>query len=228
MGINNETHELPTLENSKEANPLGDILQSTSEFLAIVQMYLSSEDQISPHCDPTMEDQQQLDSPLTPPASACSTPGSPFCITTTLALLSCYLQIIAIYNAIFGEIYASLCGCSESSMSGLQMVLDLRLAGFPVQNATLQIKILIQVIVHQSEMIEKALGLPEEYRVSGRKEHYAGLLGGREARALVKAVMGLVDDEQQHVRPSGNTGVGLGLGYVVLLRENIERVGKVL
>ena len=114
-------------------------------------------------------------------------------------------------------------------MSGLQIVPDLRLAGFPLQHGTLQIKILIQVIVHQSEMIEKALGLPVEYRVSGRQEHYTGLLGGREARGLVKAVMGLVEEEQQHEGPRGDiTEVGLGLGYVVLLRENIERVGKLL
>jgi hypothetical protein len=216
----NLTQQVSTPASLAEKNPLGEVLRSTSEFLAIIDLYAPAEDSTSGRNEPN--------SPAPSAASACSrsSPGSPHSITTTLALLSCYLQIIAIYDAIFRRVYVSLCGLPKASAAKLQTIPSSHLAGFPLRQRSLQIKILIQIIEHQSEMIEKALGLPVEYRVSARQDHYVGLLDGTEAKALLGAVMGLGEGTLGMGKDS--MGLRLGLGYVVLLRENIKRVQQLL
>jgi hypothetical protein len=79
------------------------------------------------------------------------------------------------------------------STGSIQTFPGLQLAGFPVQQRSLQIKLLIETVVHQFEMIEKILGLPVELRVSDRRDGYStGLLsalGSQFGGSLMDLVM---------------------------------------
>ena len=94
----------------------------------------------------------------------------------------------------------------------MQTLPGLYLAGFPVQQSSLQIKILIQTIQHQFEPIEKALGLPVEMRVSERKEAYLnGLLDGELENNLIHPKIKKKVDQRPHGRrtsgPEANVAV---------------------
>ena len=110
-----------------------------------------------------------------------------------LHLLSSYLQIVAIFDGLFHQLYELQCRSGAPSpwlVTGLQTLPDLRLAGFPVQQGSLQTKILIQAIQHQFELTEKILGLPVELRVSDRREVYRmGLLQNDGAKPLLQAIL---------------------------------------
>jgi hypothetical protein len=99
-----------------------------------------------------------------------------------------------------------------TSVASVQPIPGLRLAGLPIDHAGLQLKILTQVIKHQLEMIETALGLPNERRVTIVRLHSFSttnnLLAGWEVDMLSKLIMSL--GEQPRVMAS--------------LREKIERV----
>lgn len=110
--------------------------------------------------------------------------------------------------------HANLSGCRGERHLLLyctQGIQGLRLAGPPIDHASLQLKILTQVIKHQLEMIEAALGLPNECRVTMVQLHSFSttnnLLAGWEVDMLLKLIMSL--GEQLRVMAS--------------LREKIER-----
>jgi hypothetical protein len=197
----------PSLSN---CNPFGDVLRSTSEFLAIIQSY-GLADRSPPGCSDTHD--AQMIHPSKPPLG----------VIIILNLLSSYLQIIAIYDNLFLRLYELLCGTSQKrSVTDLQTLPGLRLAGFPVQQGNLQTKILIQAIKHQFEMLEKVLGLPAEFRVSDRRDDvYTGLIEDQRAQSLLNAVM----NKENNV---GSTQVVTenvwGLRALGSLRGNMEKV----
>ncbi|UNI19387.1 hypothetical protein JDV02_005572 [Purpureocillium takamizusanense] len=166
-----------------------------------------------------------------------------------LTLVSCYLQVVTIYNDIFshllfqlaqpppppspstqhpatvGSIPARTNTPASRQRHGLHtqkaqlathgsapMVPSPVLAGFSVPlNAGLRMRLLVEVVEHQFEQIEHALGLPGPYCVSTshpqqsqQQQHMdtgGGLLAGRKATTLLEAAMGLatkIDDADKH------------------------------
>ncbi|XXH02070.1 hypothetical protein Hte_008435 [Hypoxylon texense] len=175
----------------------GEVLGCTSEFVAILRTY------------------EQTQGPSN--VDVKSSMG----ITIVLNILSAYLQILIIYDHLISRLFHQLQHrTSDGSLSGLQTLPGLRLAGFPVNQGDLQTKILLQVILHQFELIERLLGLPPEYRVSDRRQLvYAGLLDSKYSKDILRDVM---------------TGRGTqatedaGLVFQKSIRENIERVQQLL
>ena len=188
-GKENDSSESPFESTSKNhrdqstSNPFGDALCSTLEFLNILLCYDSSgTSATSSAVSSSHHSRDNSDVSHSSVSFAC-----------VLSLLSSYLRIVTIFDSLFHQLYELQCrnGTTSSDLvAGLQTLPDLHLAGFPVQQGILQTKILIQATQHQFELIEKALGLPVELRVSDRPEVYhTGLLQNEWAGALLQAIL---------------------------------------
>lgn len=193
-------------ETSGQSKEFGDALCSTSEFMAIVQSKL---DDIGLD-DPTKSHEAHW--PL-------------INLSCVLNLISCYLLIVAVFESLVLRLYEQMiCDNKETPSSdsskashsaGPQTLPGLRLASFHVQQSNLQTKILIQIIEHQFEMIERSLGLPVELRVSSdcREPDEGGLLQSGLDEGLLQAV---------------TTRLCQMSGSLASLRENIIKVRRLL
>lgn len=192
----------PTSSQSKE---FGDALCSTSEFMAIIE---------SKHDDTELDDPSAMHESHWPLID----------LSCGLNLLSCYLLTVAVFERLVLRLYEQMTSGNEtptsvsssaSHLAGPQTLPGLHLANFHVQQSNLQTKILMQIIEHQFEMIERSLGLPVELRVSsGRGEPYeCGLLQSGLDEGLLQAVI-------THHSPVS--------GSLASLRENILKVRQLL
>lgn len=188
-----------------QSKQFGDALCGTSEFMAIIQSI----------------DDAGLDDP-----SASHEAHWPLInLSCVLNLISCYLLIVAVFERLVLRLYEQMaCDGNETPTSdssnvsrsvGPQTLPGLHLASFHVQQSNLQTKILIQIIEHQFEMIEKSLGLPAELRVSsGRRQPYeCGLLQSGLDKGLLQAVMARLSPMS---------------GSLASLRENILKMRRLL
>lgn len=239
-------------QEAANSNPLGEVLQTTSEFVHVLQtiaLKTSPTDQSgsrfqSQNSDPTKLSSSAVDiycsrlaanlnnavqplrissSPfvqlptselMNPPPSDHFKPDIP----AALVILTCYIQIIQIYD-IFSRVYESLSEMSHQSISSLQSVPGLQLGGFPVQYGNLQIKILIQVIMHLLAHIERLLGTSAEFRLDPSRGTNDGLFSSLELTTLLQMVMSQTDGEESD---------GMGVGYISSLRENMKNIQQIL
>lgn len=189
-----------------QSKQFGDALCGTSEFMAIIQSKLD-------------------DAGLDDPSATHETHWRLINLSCVLNLISCYLLIVAVFERLVLRLYEQMtCDGNETPTSnsskasrsvGLQTLPGLHLASFHVQQSNLQTKILIQIIEHQFEMIEKSLGLPAELRVSSdRREPYGcGLLQSGLDKGLLQAVIARLSPMS---------------GSLASLRENILKVKRLL
>lgn len=193
-------------DTSGQSKQFGDALCSTSEFVAIVQSKLD-------------------DIELGDPSTRHEAHWPLINLSCVLNLISCYLLIVEVFDRLVLRLYEQInCNDNETPSSdssiashsaGPQTLPGFRLASFHVQQSNLQTKILIQIIEHQFEMIEKSLGLPPELHVSsGRREPYKdGLLQSGLDEGLLQAVV---------------TRLCPMTGSLASLRENIMKVRRLL
>ncbi|PHH92956.1 hypothetical protein CDD83_3114 [Cordyceps sp. RAO-2017] len=216
--------ELET-KNSHDSNPrptrnaFGDVLCSTSEFLAILRSTFDSpENNRSPlgsslNASPSRSRRE-------PEAQAA--PG-PACI---LDVLSCYFHLVDLYDRLLLDLCQQLSTCSDDpsilnhgllAYYGLQVLPGLDLGGFPIQQASLQVRILVQTIQYQFEMMEKLVGLPVELRVSDRYDAYPhGLLHGEQNGKLVQGIISSVEQ-------SASCDDDPAIGSTLSLRQTLAR-----
>lgn len=167
-------------------NPFGEALCYMTELLSIIRSFMQ---------------QQSLGDASLSPSPSSSVSGT-IDLVTMLDILSAHTQMVSIYDELFQRLYTRLrasagpdgrgsSGSSPSSSSSaptaqsqlqFQALPGLQLAGFPVLQGALQIKILMQAIMHQFETLERELSLPAELRVSKRTDTYPGGLIGRDPR----------------------------------------------
>lgn len=129
--------------------------------------------------------------------------AQPLSTSTILNLASCYFHVIAIYDILFQQMHLALRDMSSPSRETIQIIQGLELKGFLLQKTGLQVKILIQVMKHQLELVEKGLGLPDQYRVRPRASQQPqhadgqrladgkGIFDSFEAKALLDSAMKL-------------------------------------
>ena len=108
---------------------------------------------------------------------------------------------------------------SHQSISSLQAIPGLEVGGFPVQYGNLQIKILIQVIMHLLAHMEYLLGTSAEFRLDPARGSNDGLLSSSELTALLRMVMNQKD---------GKEGDGMDIGYISSLRDNMTKIQQML
>lgn len=160
----------------------GDALCSTSEFMAIVKSRL---------------DAMSLKESATRHEAHCHLMN----LSCVLNLISCYLLIVGVFEKLVLRLHEQMTlvisetRCSDLSERSYpadpRAFSGLHLGSFHVRQSSLQTKILIQIIEHQFEMIEKGLGLPVELRVSshGRESSKGGLLQIGLDEGLLQAVL---------------------------------------
>ncbi|KLU92921.1 hypothetical protein MAPG_11870 [Magnaporthiopsis poae ATCC 64411] len=210
--------------------------------------------------------------------SSLGTPNGQTIITAAqlLTMVTCYLQVVTIYNDIFSHLLFQLAlpqpqpspptqhpatvGSIRTGTNALTsrqqhsyhtqqpldtcsapMVSSLVLAGYSMPlNSDLQMRLLVEVVEHQFEQIEQALGMPSQYCVSTshrqqqiQQQHEdtrrGGLLAGPEAKTLLEAVMGLsVQIESgRGADADNNAGRDNSVGVVVSLRGNLAKAQRV-
>ncbi|KAE8548378.1 hypothetical protein EYB25_008756 [Talaromyces marneffei] len=195
----------------QEANPFGRILSDTSEFLTIIQAYTSH------HCHKFTEPRMR--------GRGCSNASHDFgtsvtsrpCLILVLSLISAYLQLVLIYEELFSFLNKKLLSGYTGAALDLQIFPQLQLAGFSVQQGNLQRKIFIQTTIHQFEMIEKALGLPPDLRVTNTQDVYMGFLEDENTKRILTAISG----GKLYPQASGEYE---GLRALTSLREHLKRI----
>ena len=106
------------------------------------------------------------------PASA----SLPLTFPCMINLTSCFFHIVDLFNAFLCTLASHLDPRSLSSpCQGLQILPELKLAGLPVHDVCLQIKILILAVSHHFATMERLLGLPAELCVSSSSSSQLGL-----------------------------------------------------
>lgn len=198
QGARRETPE-PVNYAAQDYISVDHVLHNTAEFVTIVNSV-------------------GQDLPL-PQSSAGSDLGAPAILT----ILSCYLQIVAIYGSMVRYVYDSAMSVTDYMICPWTGVLGLRFGNFTVQNSGLQLKILTQVVEHDMEVIEMTLGVPAEYRISQTQlgtiqaQYPDSLLAGSDFGLIFRLVMGL---DKQAAR--GGSAHALGLSSLEFLRESIQ------
>lgn len=240
-------------QEAAKSNPLGEVLQSTAEFVHVLQTIAlkpSSTQQpgsgfqslnsdpntlsssaagifcsgIAPSLNNILQPLQIRSWPLGQihtPESITPQPSDHFKpdISDALVILTCYIHIIRIYNILCSRVCESLSEMSHQSISSLQAIPGLEVGGFPVQYGNLQIKILIQVIMHLLAHMEYLLGTSAEFRLDPARGSNDGLLSSSELTALLRMVMNQKD---------GKEGDGMDIGYISSLRDNMTKIQQML
>lgn len=193
-----------------------DRKQSNSELAAVLQqMSCGQTDYEVP--DPAIS--------ASTPASAASM-GAPPSTPTILLILATWLQLVELYDKLFGHVRDALQEMPADAISafrGPMGMLGPRVPGMGLMQGDLSVKIMIQVIQHQLEGVELLLGLPDEYCVARRggaavgKTHVNTLFARHDVEAhglLQPVMMGLPN--------------GAGKATVASLREKIKEVQGIL
>lgn len=201
---------------SSTENSIAKAVQSTTSFVAILKSLSPLKVSNSP------ETWSASDSGIATACTSTRATVSPLGMATYLLLLSTYLQLIQLYNTMFSHMTQVLGNVTGDTMGEFQPRPEFRIAGLPAMPSRLYIKILIEIIEHQFESVELLMGLPAEYRISGRTTYPRGIFNDGNASALLQLIMGDVDHEG---RPGD---VVTGKSVLVSLRENIKAVQKLL
>lgn len=164
-----------------------------------------------------------------------------------LSTICCYSLVVSIFDTIFSQILSklsedqpeesnvlSLSSLSSSSPPPLQLpqlVPELLFSSHSVpMNTQLRTQLLVQVVEHQLELLERALGLPAAYCVSKarREDHGKGSLDGGildrcDARALLQALMDPPTWGDDGGGADNRSGTSMSRA-VTSLRSNLKRV----
>lgn len=201
---------------SSADNPIAKAVQTTTSFVAILKsLSLLGE---PPDTWPTPDSRISVAAPGTCPAIC------PLSMATYLLLISTYLQLIQLFNTMFCRMAEFLGKVTGDTMGEFRPQPEFRIAGLPSMPSRLYIKILIEIIEHQFESVESLMGLPAECRISTRSTSFVGIFNDRSVSELLHLVMGEVDHEDRG-RPGA---VMTGKSVLLLLRENIKSVQKLL
>ncbi|OJJ44461.1 hypothetical protein ASPZODRAFT_18653 [Penicilliopsis zonata CBS 506.65] len=89
---------------------------------------------------------------------------------TVLLLLSTYLQVMEVYEAIFHGVYLTFCRTPTDQIGQCSGQADsqFHVAGIGAVQGPLRVKILIQVIEHHLSRLEVLLGVPHVFRLSAQ------------------------------------------------------------
>ncbi|KAI0105549.1 hypothetical protein GGR51DRAFT_192817 [Nemania sp. FL0031] len=199
------------LMNMGTENPVATILLCTKEFIDIVQNLTATQ--------PTTSDslaQNQL-----PPPSNAPRATRTESLSTEIALLvlSSYLMLMRLYDSLFHGVYHSLCEQPSETIKSLKAKAVFRIGGIsslqdlPIKAYAMGI---VDVIQSQIQTLERCLGIPAEYCLSGEmgtSQATRGLFANGDRAHLFYTVMSQADVRSQRDNKS----------YVESIRENIQQ-----
>lgn len=194
----------PVTENrtSNTSCALRDVLQSTESYIHVLQSLVACNG--SGGSPETLPSNRPAPSPLTFPCM--------------LNLTSCFFHIVDLFNAFLENLVRELDTHDLGSpSSSFQILPELKLAGLPVHEASLQIKILVLAISHHFETMERLLGLPAELRVSLQPDiNTRGLLPSHWVATMQNAKEGLLG--------MNSCGLSNYVQSIQVSRRNISRL----
>ncbi|KAK5223276.1 hypothetical protein LTR96_010734 [Exophiala xenobiotica] len=171
--VNAPQHCLDQLHET-ERTPVAEMLESTSRFVTILENLTSlslppneTVDKSVAHLSSASDSEIPL-----PPAHPPFTDLGPLSTPVVLMLLSSYLLLLELYDAIFSR-----------EIPGIQV------AGLSSIRGHLYAKIIIQIIEHHFDRLERLLGLPIEFGLSGQAPRSKGLLGTANLSHLLHVAM---------------------------------------
>jgi hypothetical protein len=209
---------------STKVNPLAEVLQSTFDFVRFVQALRPSSSS-----SPQPASQEQTVSaagPTTVGISPRLTPSVPelspnlasLDIPTILMLVAGHMQLIQVYDALFGRAYITLRDMSPEFIATSLVFPALELGGYPVLQCHLQMKTIIQVVEYQLGQIERLIGFPAEYCLNGAQDSSQGILNNVDSSMLLQAIMSQIRG------PHGDVGIS----HLASLKGNIQKVQELL
>ncbi|KAI6084263.1 hypothetical protein F4821DRAFT_243059 [Hypoxylon rubiginosum] len=172
--------DYPVESGTWNSHTLGDILRDTVEFIGIVESHIPSRG-----------------------SSTTRLNTSRLGTVVQLNLLSVHLQIIATYDRLLQHFYDQLCTdvLTPSSPTSSRQTpstyglgpLDLpgmEVAGFQVQQGTLQTKIVLETILHHLAVLERVMGLSMAWKVTDKQRDSpgTGLFNNKLSRLVLEAV----------------------------------------
>ncbi|EXJ70350.1 uncharacterized protein A1O5_06418 [Cladophialophora psammophila CBS 110553] len=182
-----------------EGNPMAELLQSTSQFVAILENLerLSlppnkTVDRSLPHLPPasdsdfytSISEQRETMSPV----HGSSTDVKPLSMPVALMLLSSYLLLVELYDALFIRVRDALSKLADV-YAFFHELPEFRVAGLPSMKVHLYAKIILQIIEHHFDRLGRLLGLPKEFDLSEQTTHCKGLLGTTDLSQLLQVTM---------------------------------------
>ena len=207
---------------SSAPHPLSPVLQTTSDFLTLIQKLRASSFSSSQYS----ASWEQMGSvtrpggatPLMASRSKAPSPVSLLDIPTILMLLAGHLQLIQLYDVLFDRVYISLRNMSYEEIALFESLPGLQGACIPPGQGLLQMKIIFQIIEHYIRQIERFIGLPSEYCVFRQQDSCQGILGSFVSPVLLHAVMNQVNCAQG----------GPSTGNISSLKGNVQKVQELL
>lgn len=201
--VNGGQHCLDKVQKT-EGNPLAEMLQSTSEFVTILENLvplmeppIKSVDRALEHPPSASQlgtsssngEKREILPPSTlSPGHRTSTDPKPLGTPVLLMLLSSYIQLLQLYDAIFSRVHDSLSGV-EDIRALFQELPEFRLAGLTSMKGPLYGKIILQIIEHHFDQLERLLGLPVEFGLSEQGSHSQGLFSTTDLSHLLDVTM---------------------------------------
>lgn len=199
-----------------DQNPLAQVLQSNSELAAILQeMSCSRRDREQP---------ESAISVFTPPSSTST--SDPPSTSTILLILATWLQLLELYDKLFGHVRATLQEMPLEAITAFRGPMGMigpRVPGMSLMQGDLSVKIMIQVINHQLESVEAILGLPDEYCVVRRS---GPAIGKTQATTLFSSLDVEVSGLLQTVM--NDMPNGAGKATITSLGEQIKAVQGII
>lgn len=204
---------------SSPVNPIVSVLQSTSKFASFLQVLRASS------CSSSQSPSRDYNGPGSPTFSSqpsmrteTSSRLSALDIPMVLMLLAGHLQLIRLLDAIFWRCYIFLRESPYEEISASQPLPGLNLGGLPITQGHLHFKIILQVLEHNLQQVERFIGLPPEYRLYERQDSDQGILSDLESPMLLQAVLEQVN---------GARGMS-GICHIASLKDNMQKVQGIL
>ncbi|KAI3317855.1 hypothetical protein HD806DRAFT_359087 [Xylariaceae sp. AK1471] len=203
--------------NEMSENPIAQALHATADYIKALERLLSPTEMYK---SPTTDSAVSLSAPrgLQTPDSLLS-PETPFFMTPTLLIiLSNYLQLLVLHDAILSRVYQSLCELQDPTKF-FQNAPEFSMSiGIPAMKGHLYLKIIIQVIEHHIDHMERLIGLPAEFRLSGQPTTSGILSGNVIALNLLHMAMTQLDCTPKRS----------GESIVASLKSNLEGVQRLV
>uniref|UniRef100_A0A093VFA2 Uncharacterized protein n=1 Tax=Talaromyces marneffei PM1 TaxID=1077442 RepID=A0A093VFA2_TALMA len=207
-----------------DENPVGLLLRSTAEFIDIVRTWTKSTSKQPTESEKTKDRVSSTNFWHMHPAKY--TLNKP----TILMIITTYLLFIRMFDVIFSRLTFALQEFPHEA-ANVRCEPGLQLGGFSLPQGFLYMKIIIQAFEHQFELMDNALGLPAEYRISAcgnlseRQHDPPGVFENPRYRSLLKSVVieGLEDDDQED-----DTAEPDNHNAALRLREKLAKIKELL
>jgi hypothetical protein len=187
--------------NQINENPIAQALHTTADYIKALER-LSLPTATSMYESLTTDSTLCVSIPrgLETPDPQLSPESSSFVTPTLLMILSNYLQLLVLDDAILSRVYQSLRELQEP-INFFQNAPEFSMSiSIPAMKGHLYLKIIVQVIEHHIDHMEKLLGLPAEFRLSGQPTSSWILSGNVIALNLLHMVMTQLDCTPKMIR----------------------------